>query len=128
MNWFARRIHRYEQRRWKTDDNRLVRPFAWGLEHIGGPAEHPNPGEFVRAYAHAGLSARVPLLGSGFLVDESLLSQQGDAAVGIKTALPWARTLDLPANQAFTSAFQNFSGRPADPFAVMPLGPSSLAK
>jgi len=30
MNWFARRIHRYEQRRWKTDDNRLVRPFAWG--------------------------------------------------------------------------------------------------
>src|SRR6266404_1243324 len=51
-NWFARRIHHYEQRRWKTDDNRLVRPFAWGLEHIGGPADHPNPGEFVRAYAH----------------------------------------------------------------------------
>src|ERR1700719_2779426 len=41
MNWFARRIHRYETRRWKTDDNRLVRPFAWGLEHIGGPAGHP---------------------------------------------------------------------------------------
>ena len=51
MNWFARRIHRYEQRRWKTDDNRLVRPFAWGLEHIGGPAEHPNPAEFLRQYA-----------------------------------------------------------------------------
>jgi hypothetical protein len=51
-NWFARRIHRYEQRRWKTDDNRLVRPFAWGLEHIGGLADHPNPGEFVRAYSH----------------------------------------------------------------------------
>lgn len=76
-------------------------------------------GDFVRAYAQAGLSARVPLLGSGFLVDESLLSQQGDAALGIKTALPWARTLDLPANQAFTSAFQNFSGWPADPFAVL---------
>src|SRR5579859_11543 len=51
MNWFARRIHRYEQRRWKTDDNRLVRPFAWGLEHIGGPRAHPHPGEFVREYA-----------------------------------------------------------------------------
>ena len=50
-NWFERRILRYEQRRWKTDDNRLVRPFAWGLEHIGGPAEHPNPAEFVRSYA-----------------------------------------------------------------------------
>jgi hypothetical protein len=51
MNWFARRIHRYEQRRWKTDDNRLVRPFAWGLEYIGGPAEHPNPAGFLREYA-----------------------------------------------------------------------------
>ncbi len=51
MNWFARRIHRYEQRRWKTDDNRLVRPFAWGLEHIGGPVEHPNPAGFLREYA-----------------------------------------------------------------------------
>ena len=79
----------------------------------------PQASDFVRAYTHAGLSARVPLLGSGFLVDESLLSQQGDAALGIKTALPWARTLDLPANQAFTSAFQDFSGRPADPFAVL---------
>lgn len=76
-------------------------------------------GDFVRAYADAGLSARVPLLGSAFLVDESLLSQQGEAALGIKTALPWARTLDLPANQTFTSAFQSFSGRPADPFAVL---------
>jgi branched-chain amino acid transport system substrate-binding protein len=75
--------------------------------------------DFVRAYAHAGLSTRVPLLGSGFLVDESLLSQQADAALGITTVLPWARTLDLPVNQAFTSAFQNFSGRPADPFAVL---------
>src|SRR6202171_4315383 len=51
MNWFASRILRYEQRRWKTADNRLVRPFAWGLEHIGGPAEHPNPAEFLRGYA-----------------------------------------------------------------------------
>jgi branched-chain amino acid transport system substrate-binding protein len=75
--------------------------------------------DFVRAYAQAGLSARVPLLGSGFVVDESLLSQQGDAALGIKSALPWAHTLDLPANQAFISAFQNFSGRAADPFAVL---------
>jgi len=79
----------------------------------------PQAGDFVRAYADAGLSARIPLLGSGFLVDESLLSQQGDMALGIKTVLPWARTLNLPANQAFTGAFQNFSGRPADPFAVL---------
>ena len=51
MHWFARRIHRYETRRWKTDDNRLVRPFAWGLEHIGGPADHPDPAAFLRDYS-----------------------------------------------------------------------------
>jgi hypothetical protein len=49
MNWFARRIHRYEVRRWQTDDNRLVRPFDWGLEHIGGEG-HANPREFLRSY------------------------------------------------------------------------------
>jgi branched-chain amino acid transport system substrate-binding protein len=76
-------------------------------------------GDFVRAYADAGLSGHIPLLGSAFLVDERVLPQQGNAALGIKTVLPWARTLDLPANQAFTSAFQRFSGRPADPFAVL---------
>src|ERR1700726_2008426 len=51
MNWFARRIHRYETRRWKTDDNRLVRPFSWGLEHIGGPVDHPDPTAFLREYS-----------------------------------------------------------------------------
>ena len=33
--------------------------------------------------------------------------------------LPWALTLELPANQAFTSAFQASSGRPADPLAIL---------
>ena len=36
MRWFERKIRRYEHRRWTTDDNRRVRPFEWGLEHIGG--------------------------------------------------------------------------------------------
>lgn len=51
MRWLERRIRLYEHRRWSADDNRLVRPFAWGLEHIGGPGDHPNPPEFLREYA-----------------------------------------------------------------------------
>src|SRR5258705_398647 len=51
MNWFERKIRRYEHRRWTTDDNRRVQPFHWGLEHIGGSAADPNPGAFVRHYA-----------------------------------------------------------------------------
>jgi len=28
MNWFERKIRRYEHRRWTTDDNRRVQPFT----------------------------------------------------------------------------------------------------
>ena len=35
MSWFEHRIRRYEHRRWTEDDNRRVRPFDWGLEHVG---------------------------------------------------------------------------------------------
>jgi len=51
MNWFERKIRRYEHRRWTTDDNRRVQPFHWGLEHIGGSPDEPNPGAFIRQYA-----------------------------------------------------------------------------
>jgi hypothetical protein len=57
MNWFERRIRRYEHRRWTTDDNRLVQPFHWGLEHIGGSPAEPNPGAFVRQYAHKAIES-----------------------------------------------------------------------
>jgi hypothetical protein len=51
MNWFERRIRRYEHRRWSTDDNRRVQPFDWGLEHIGGEPDDPDPAGYVRKYA-----------------------------------------------------------------------------
>jgi hypothetical protein len=51
MHWFERRIRRYEHRRWATDDNRRVRAFDWGLEHIGGDRDCADPAEFVRVYA-----------------------------------------------------------------------------
>src|SRR5215467_15746564 len=50
MNWFEQRIRRYEHRRWTTDDNRMVRPFEWGLEHIGGNAKADD--ESARTFLH----------------------------------------------------------------------------
>jgi hypothetical protein len=55
MNWFEERIRRYEHRRWTTDDNRAVRPFAWGTEHVGGAAEEAGPRAFFKDYAAAAL-------------------------------------------------------------------------
>jgi hypothetical protein len=51
MDWFERKIRRYEHRRWTTDDNRRVQPFQWGVEHIGGSPNQHDPGAFVRQYS-----------------------------------------------------------------------------
>ena len=51
MNWLERRIRRYEHQRWTTDDNRRVQPFVWGLEHLGGAADEPDPAGFLRRYS-----------------------------------------------------------------------------
>ena len=60
MHWFEQRIRRYEHRRWTTDDNRMVRPFAWGLEHLGGASTNGHdPRVFLRQYsANATASSR----------------------------------------------------------------------
>ena len=47
MSWLERKIRTYEHARWTTDDNRRVLPFEWGLEHIGGRADEPNPRRFL---------------------------------------------------------------------------------
>src|SRR5438132_768970 len=57
MHWFERKIRRYEHRRWTTDDNRRVQPFHWGLEHIGGFPDDPDPAAFVREYARKAIDS-----------------------------------------------------------------------
>lgn len=51
MGWLEQAIRRYEHRRWTTDDNRMVRPFEWGLEHIGGRPDDPDPRAFLRRWS-----------------------------------------------------------------------------
>ena len=75
--------------------------------------------DFVRAYAGSGLAREIPLVGSGFLVDEGLLPAQGRAARGIKTCLPWSNSLDTAASMAFARAYEKETRRLPDAFAVL---------
>jgi len=50
MSWLEEKIRQYEHRRWTTDDNRRVRPFVWGLEHIGGRADEPDPQGYLNPW------------------------------------------------------------------------------
>src|ERR1700683_2336876 len=47
MNLFEQRVRRYEHMRWTQEPNRRNLPFSWGLEHIGGDANDPNPRAFL---------------------------------------------------------------------------------
>ena len=51
MSWLEQRIRRYEHFRWTHDDNRRVLPFEWGLEHIGGRVNEPDPRGFLHSWA-----------------------------------------------------------------------------
>jgi len=61
---------------------------------------------FVKQYAQFGLSSKIPLYGSGFLTEGGVLTGQGDAAVGVQTALHYTSELDNAANKEFRSAYR----------------------
>ncbi len=49
-SWYEKRIRRYEQKRFDSEPKRRTLPFAWGVEHIGGDANDPNPRAFFDVY------------------------------------------------------------------------------
>ena len=56
MSWLEQRIRRYEHRRWSSAGNRPALPFGWGLEHIGGRADEPDPRGFLNRFVEATLA------------------------------------------------------------------------
>jgi branched-chain amino acid transport system substrate-binding protein len=75
--------------------------------------------EFVKAYASSRLAGRVPLVGSAFLTDESILSAQGNAALDIRTCFSWSPTLANQENNAFIAAYRQNTGQSPDAFALL---------
>ena len=61
---------------------------------------------FVKQYAQFGLARDIPLYGSGFLTEGSVLDAQRDAALGIQTTLHYSTELDNPANREFIEAYR----------------------
>ncbi|MDY0206099.1 MAG: ABC transporter substrate-binding protein [Pseudomonas sp.] len=73
--------------------------------------------EFVKDYDAMGLRGKIPLLGSGFLTEGTLLAQ-GEAAEGVVTGLHYAEQLDIPKNWEFREAFNTEYGHYPDIYAV----------
>lgn len=69
--------------------------------------------------AKAQLDKGIKVTGSGFFVEQDVLSAIGDAApIGAITGLHWALTLDNKENRDFTTGFKRRFGKTADVFAV----------
>jgi branched-chain amino acid transport system substrate-binding protein len=73
---------------------------------------------FVREYADSGLKDQMPLVASGFMVEEDVLAEIGEAAVGVFSGLHWAYDLDNEANQQFVADFEEAYGRSPTVYAV----------
>src|SRR6185295_1509321 len=46
----GRAFHAWERRLASVDQNRIVRPFAWGLDWLGLPADAEDPAAALSAY------------------------------------------------------------------------------
>jgi len=51
MNLIQEYIRRYEHSRWANEPERPTSGFAWGIQHIGGHANEPDPVAFLEAFA-----------------------------------------------------------------------------
>ncbi|HEY3260992.1 MAG TPA: ABC transporter substrate-binding protein [Pseudonocardiaceae bacterium] len=104
----------------KTSD---YQPFLTGIRASGAKATFcffsgSEAIAFVRQYAQFGLAGTIPLYGSGFLTEGSVLPQQGDAALNVQTTLHYSDQLDNPNNKKFVEAYRAKYGASPSCFSV----------
>src|SRR5216684_9306074 len=128
MNWFERRIRRYEHRRWTTDDNRRVQPFHWGLEHIGGSPDDPNPGAFVRDYARKAIESSREWYAASPATDYRLDGGRSATAHEKENVLTFTSSVASPWPENNTVHAQLFPARKSGPGPAVLLLPNWNAK
>src|SRR5713226_1894975 len=106
MNWFEQRIRRYEHRRWTTDDNRRVRPFEWGLEHIGASPDPPDPHAYFRDYARHAIQTST---------DWYATTPASDYRLDGHNVLTFTSSIQSPWPENNTVHAQLFPGKPNSP-------------
>jgi branched-chain amino acid transport system substrate-binding protein len=66
---------------------------------------------FPAQYRDAGLTGRLPVIGGAVIVDESILPNFGDEALGMVTPLMYSAALDTPANRRFVAEYRKRYGK-----------------
>jgi branched-chain amino acid transport system substrate-binding protein len=73
---------------------------------------------FVQEYDQSGLRDTLPLVASGFMVEEDVLTEIGEAALGVFSGLHWAYDLDNPENQEFVQMWEEEYDRAPSVYSV----------
>jgi branched-chain amino acid transport system substrate-binding protein len=73
---------------------------------------------FLKAWGTFGLAGKIPLLGSGYMVEEDVLPSLGDTALGVRTGLFWAYGLENDENKKFKEAYKKKTGKDPNVFSV----------
>ncbi|MBW3098822.1 ABC transporter substrate-binding protein [Pseudohoeflea coraliihabitans] len=81
--------------------------------YAGGEAN-----SFLSQYRAFGMGETVPLYGPGFITSPLQTAAQGEAAVGIRSALHYIPSLDTPENNSFIAAFTARFKRQPSEYAV----------
>jgi branched-chain amino acid transport system substrate-binding protein len=68
---------------------------------------------FLKQFEEAGLKGKIPVLANQTAVDESLLKNMGDEALGVVSTMHYSAALDTPQNKRFVAAYRQAYG--ADP-------------
>lgn len=85
----------------------LVYCFAAGADAV----------RLVRQWREFGMS-HIPITCNGFMIGDDVLPAVGEAAVGMRGALPWISTLGYPENRRFVAAFRQRFNRTPDVYAA----------
>lgn len=92
-------------------DTQDFAPFLSGIRSSGAGATFcfyagGAAVSFVQQYDSFGLKDSIPLFGSGFLTDDTILPSIGAAAEGVQTSLHYTTQLDNPANKKFLQDYR----------------------
>ncbi|PRY50172.1 amino acid/amide ABC transporter substrate-binding protein (HAAT family) [Geodermatophilus tzadiensis] len=98
-------------------------PFLSGIRESGAAATFvfysgAEAVSFVQQYDAFGLKDTVPLYGSGFLTEGSVLEAQGQSAVGVQTTLHYSTEIDNEANTEFVEAYEAAYDEPPTVFGM----------
>jgi hypothetical protein len=106
MTWLEQKIRAYETMRFEQEPNRRRLPFTWGLEHIGGRADDPNPRGYLERFAERTLEQSEEWFAATPARDYSL--QDGVLTFTSEVESPWPEN-----NRVYGQLFRARSSGPA---------------